>query len=383
MRICHFTPHLPPDQAANALLPFHLGCWARDAGDEVAYVAHPPRAGRSTDAPGPVEWVPARASRLRLSVIRQMASLVELVRIVRRALPLVKRADVVHVHSNGLIAEAGGVAAWLERKPLVLTLYGTEIWHYRRRAFDLFTRMYRRAARVTFYSRGLLDRAREIGLDRPGLEVVYPPVADTFTWHDAEAQRRARASLGLSARRVLVNVKRLHPLAGQRDLVEAMPAVLAAHPDTLLLVCGTGPLSDELRALATRLGIAEQVIFTGLVDNRVVAGYVAAADAFVLPSLLEAGPTVALEALASGTPVVSSDNPGGVELHGLFGDDVRVVPKQDPAALARAIVETLAGGRRASAPTREIIERDFRRPAVAGRFRRVYLGALGERPAPP
>ena len=48
MRICHVTPHLPPDQAANALLPFHLGCWARDAGDDPFFIAHPPpaRAGR-------------------------------------------------------------------------------------------------------------------------------------------------------------------------------------------------------------------------------------------------------------------------------------------------------------------------------------------------
>jgi hypothetical protein len=37
VRICHVTPHLPPDQAANALLPYHLGCWARDAGDDVSF----------------------------------------------------------------------------------------------------------------------------------------------------------------------------------------------------------------------------------------------------------------------------------------------------------------------------------------------------------
>ena len=43
MRICHITPHLPPDQAANALLPYHLGLWAREAGDEPVYIAHPSR----------------------------------------------------------------------------------------------------------------------------------------------------------------------------------------------------------------------------------------------------------------------------------------------------------------------------------------------------
>jgi hypothetical protein len=44
MRICHVTSHLPPDQAANALLPMHLGEWARAAGDTYVFVAQPPRA---------------------------------------------------------------------------------------------------------------------------------------------------------------------------------------------------------------------------------------------------------------------------------------------------------------------------------------------------
>ena len=48
MRILHVTPHLPPDQAANALLPWQLGNWARGRGDDVEYVAHPPRAGGRT-----------------------------------------------------------------------------------------------------------------------------------------------------------------------------------------------------------------------------------------------------------------------------------------------------------------------------------------------
>ena len=60
MRILHVTPHLPPDQAANALLPAQLGDWARERFDEVEYVAHPPRAGGSVATAGPVTWVPRR-----------------------------------------------------------------------------------------------------------------------------------------------------------------------------------------------------------------------------------------------------------------------------------------------------------------------------------
>jgi len=112
-----------------------------------------------------------------------------------------------------------------------------------------------------------------------------------------------------------------------------------------------------------------------------VARYCAAADLFVLPSLLEALPTVAVEALASGTPVVSSDNPGGVELHGVFGEDVCVVAREDPAALATAISARLRSAARASATTAAIIEQRFRAGAVARQYWDVYFEALRSRRA--
>ena len=116
--------------------------------------------------------------------------------------------------------------------------------------------------------------------------------------------------------------------------------------------------------------------FAGLVDNATVAAIDMAADVFVLPSLLEACPTVALEALACGTPVISADNPGGLELARLFGEDVRVVPREDPAALAAAVIAALDQRRRVRPDTTSRIERELRAPAVANEYYRVYHQAL-------
>jgi len=388
MRICHVTSHLPPDQAANALLPWHLGRWAAQAGDEPSYVAHPPRAASGGPAgaladverglPGPVTWIEPRRHQRRLPVIAQVSSLIGLARIRGAFQGPMARADVIHVHSNGLLPEAAGLIAARARKPVVLTLYGTEIWHYeaRRASLDLFTRMYRAAGRVTFYSGFLRDRAVELGLARDGLSVIYPPVAGYFARAGIADRRAARDELGLREANVLLNVKRLHPLAGQHRLVDAMPAVLRACPDTRLVICGTGPLRDELAARAARLGIADRVTFTGLVDNRTVARYQQAADLFVLPSDLEALPTVAVEALAAGTPVVSTDNPGGIELARLFGDDVKVVGRTDHAELAAAIVAFLGEARRTRPSSDAILEREFSPAVVAARFAALYREVL-------
>jgi glycosyltransferase involved in cell wall biosynthesis len=260
----------------------------------------------------------------------------------------------------------------------VLTLYGTEIWHYRPKRLgpDLFTRAYGDADAVTFYSRRLLERAAELGLQRPRCYAVYPPVASSFRFHDPQAQHAERRALGITAGHLLVNVKRLHPLAGQRFLLEAMPEVVREHPDTHLVICGTGAQLPELQAVARSGGVERHVTFAGLLDNAVVARYCAAADLFVLPSLLEALPTVAVEALACGTPVVSSDNPGGVELHGVFGEDVAVVPKEQPAALAAAIVAALRQKRRTHVSTQAIVEQRFRAEAVARQYFTIYADVM-------
>jgi glycosyltransferase involved in cell wall biosynthesis len=371
MRILHVTPHLPPDQAANALLPWQLATWAREQGDEVEFVAHPPRAGGRAAQPGEVAWVARRGGGL-LDRRLKLGSVTSSLRYYRALAPRIARADVVHVHSNGLLAELAVLLARRQHKPVVLTLYGTEIWHYAPRRLDLFTRAYHAASYVTFYSDRLMDRANELGLRRRGSAVVYPPVSASFTFHDEEQQAAARARLGITSRHLLLNVKRLHPLAGQRYLLEAMNDIVRALPDTKLVICGTGHLLDELKAAARSAGVERHVGFAGLVDNATVARYCAAADLFVLPSLLEALPTVAVEALASGTPVVSSDNPGGLELNDVFGPDVAIVPREQPIALARAIVDFLQQKRRTLAGTRRTLDERFGRAAVSARYRAIY-----------
>jgi glycosyltransferase involved in cell wall biosynthesis len=108
------------------------------------------------------------------------------------------------------------------------------------------------------------------------------------------------------------------------------------------------------------------------VPNDVVARYVAVADVFALPSLLEALPTVAVEALASGTPVVSADHPGGEELHALFGGDVRLVPRRDGAALADALAAVLGEPRRTAAATAALVEARFGRQAIQSAYAALY-----------
>jgi glycosyltransferase involved in cell wall biosynthesis len=379
MRICHVSPHLPPDQAANALLPAELAAWQQARGDVVTLVAHEPAQGRQpTDlSTRTVRWVPRRARGNPLSRALRIETM-RTARAIRAAVSgSASGADLLHLHSNGLIVEVAARWAVQHGIPYVLTLYGTEIWHYRRkRPIDLFTRAYRHAAAVTFYSERLLDRARELGLDRDGLSVVYPAVNEVFHVQNDDTRRTWRAAFGIREPIVVLNVKRLHELAGQRHLIDAFAAIARRRSDVRLVICGTGPLRADLETQARAAGIADRVTFAGLVANDVVAQYASVADVFALPSLLEALPTVAVEALACGTPVVSADHPGGVELHAIFGDDVQVVPKADATRLAEALEAAIAAPRRAREASLRLVESTFRRAAVDAAYVNVYQRVL-------
>lgn len=378
MRICHVSPHLPPDQAANALLPAELAAWACGRGDDVTLVAYEPAQGRvAADLPfGRVWRLPRKPRSSAISRILRIETLKQ-ARLITSALnEAAQRADVLHLHSNGLIIEVA--AAWAAKRgvPYVLTLYGTEIWHYRRRwPIDPFTRAYRGAAAVTFYSRKLRERAVAVGLERPGLSVVYPTIAAAFAPQDPPTRARWRAELGIAEPRVVLNVKRLHELAGQRYLVDAFARVARHRRDVRLVICGAGPLRDALETQARDAGVADRVTFAGLVLNDVVARYAAVADVFVLPSLLEALPTVAVEALAAGTPVISADHPGGIELHEIFGDDVLVVPKTNVDGLTTALAEAIDLPRRVRPATYGLVHKHFSPAAVHQAYADLYQGA--------
>lgn len=359
------TPHLPPHQAANALLPHLLGQGLLERGHAVRYLTF----GASGDTES-VSYVKRRRGP-RATRVPQALEAFDTWRKCRR---LVRQSDVVHIHSNTWMNQVAARMAVREHRPYVLTHYGTEIWHHDGRDAR-FRRMNERAAHVAFYSEALLQRGRELGLPIRQASVVYPPVADAFRPPAEAARAEIRRQHAGDAGLLLLNVKRLHPLADHATLLDALVDVKAKRADVRLLIAGSGECEAALKAQAQRLALTGHVRFLGLVPNDEVARLQGAADLFVLSSALEATPTVALEALAAGTPVVSTDNPGGLELRALFGDDVGVVPKKDPQALAGAVLDFAAAPRRARPATAALIEGRFRGPRVVERYLALYAEA--------
>ena len=126
-----------------------------------------------------------------------------------------------------------------------------------------------------------------------------------------------------------------------------MPRVVQSLPGARLAILGEGPQKDELIAQAQALGLADVVRFSGFQQNP--WPYLRYADLLVVPSRREAFGNVLLEALALGTPVIAADCPGAIRE--IYGDHpaVRLVPPENPAALAEAIIGLCKSG--PAAPT--------------------------------
>jgi glycosyltransferase involved in cell wall biosynthesis len=138
---------------------------------------------------------------------------------------------------------------------------------------------------------------------------------------------------------LVYTVGRIEDAKDLPTLLRAFERVHERRPDARLVVAGTGSRLPDLREQAARSSAADAISFPGYVDNA-YAG-MAAADVFVLSSRHEGLPTVLLEALACGTPVVSTDCPSGPREILADGEYGRLVPVGDDTALADAIVTTL------------------------------------------
>ncbi len=139
-------------------------------------------------------------------------------------------------------------------------------------------------------------------------------------------------------RRLLLSIRRLCPRMGLDNLITAMPAVIARHPDMLLLIGGHGPERERLERLIRELHLENSVRLIGFLPDDLLASYYQAADLFVLPTAaLEGFGLVTTEALACGTPVIGTHVGATPEI--LQHVNPRwIVPGTSPEALAGAIL---------------------------------------------
>ncbi len=152
-----------------------------------------------------------------------------------------------------------------------------------------------------------------------------------------EARRRLLTGIGAEPdAQVILFVGRLEATKDPALAIEAYLEAAAGRPNRHLVVIGDGSLRRALEEQVSRAPASTQVAFLGVLQRSEVAAWMSAADALVIASRSEAGPTVALEALASGLPVVSTAV-GRIRQLVRHAETGWIAPVGDAAELARGL----------------------------------------------
>lgn len=296
-----------------------------------------------------------------------------------------RRATVMHGHwvipGGTLAAAAAG------RRPLVISLHGSDVFVAERHALlgAVARRTFGRAGAVTACSDDLHRRAVALGAD-PATTTTVPYGVDPARFApDRSARARLRAELGVDAGPLVVTAGRLVSKKGFEYLIDATERLRAAHPDVRVVIAGEGDLAEPLRTRAAGLPVS----LIGARSQDQIAGLLAAADVVAVPSIRDdAGnvdglPNFALEALASGTPVVAT-RAGGLPQAITDGENGRLVPERNAAALADALTAVWSRDDRGrglgEAARRRVVERHSWR-ATAERMVEAYRTARLRRSA--
>ena len=290
-----------------------------------------PLAGRYREAGCTVAEIPFVPPRRALDARKLAGFFLWYIPHVLRAARLLRRWKIDVVHVNTINNLQGPVAARLAGCPLV--------WHVRELAGD---------GRIGRAMRGLVARLAHIAVanSKAVAESLGTCGDRVYTiYNGIDLSEYPEPDCTTPREPLITCVGRLEPWKGQHVLVEALPAIFAAHPESIAWFVG-GPAvnkADYLPGLAARcaeLGIAERVMFTGARND--IPAILRRATLLVLPSV-EPEPfgRTLVEAMAAGCPPIATAAGGPLEI---IDDGVNgvLVPPGDVGALTREVMSLLA-----------------------------------------
>lgn len=233
-----------------------------------------------------------------------------------------------------------GVAAWLLAsklgRPFVITAHGSDVNVVAK--YPVPRRMILAASRgasaIIAVSTALRDALLALGVQAQKVVVIRNGVDLNF--FKPEAREAARRKLGLECRRLVLSVGNLLENKGHHLVVQALRGLSDCH----LVVVGEGEQKDALIRMARACGVANRVLFTGRIPQRELAHYYNAADVVVLASASEGLPSVLLETLACGTPVVAT-RVGGIPEIVTSREAGLLINTRDSLSIANAVRELL------------------------------------------
>jgi glycosyltransferase involved in cell wall biosynthesis len=225
-----------------------------------------------------------------------------------------KKYDIIHAH-DWLTTWGAIYLKQAINRPYVQTIHSTEY----ERTFSPWEEIIKiekksleQADRIIAVSKKTASILEQMGADKNKIRVIYNGVDREKFSNAKESVKQLTAAL--KNKKKVLFLGRLTEQKGPVQFLHAAKKVLEKYPDVLFLVVGSGPLLPLLVNLSLELKINKNVKFLGYITDEEQKKIYAAADVYVMPSVHEPFGIVALEAIASNTPVIISKNSGVREI---------------------------------------------------------------------
>ncbi|MHB0875666.1 MAG: N-acetyl-alpha-D-glucosaminyl L-malate synthase BshA [Anaerolineae bacterium] len=330
-----------PTHGGSGVVATELGKHLAARGHEVAFISY--------STPLRLTELPERVSFHEVEIVEypllknfpyELALAAKMVDVAR-----LKKLDVLHVHYAIPFAAAAQLARQVEpRLKVVVTLHGTDVTlvginpSFR----PITAATIEGCDAITAVSRFLKEETYRQFTIAKDIDVIY-------NFIDPARHRRPHPACiprcDSAGQVTLMHISNFRPVKRVGDVIKVF-AKVAAVLDARLILIGDGPDTGMALQMARDLGVDGRVIFVGVVDQ--VAPLLPAADLLLLPSETESFGLVALEAMASGVPVVASDVGGLPEVveHGVCG---YLAPVGDVDKMAEYALDILSHPERCAA----------------------------------
>lgn len=247
------------------------------------------------------------------------------------------RPDILH---GGFIQMDGFVCALSNYHPFILMPWGSDVLLYPKESILMKTiAMYtiRRADMITCDAEFVRDETVRMGRYPANKTVVFPWGVDLRKFHPNSDGSETRKKLGWEDKRIIIMTRNLEPKYGIETFLKVLPKVVKEIPDVRILLCGKGPLMDQLIQYVKIHALDKYVLFTGFISNDDLPRYLCAADIYLSTSLTDGTSVSLLEAMACGLPAIVTDNPSIMEWI-KDGENGLVVSKNDPIELTEKLI---------------------------------------------
>jgi glycosyltransferase involved in cell wall biosynthesis len=236
----------------------------------------------------------------------------------------------------------------------------------------------KKARRLIAGSRVGIEEYVALGADARNVTFIHPPLA-IEEFEELPPHGTFRHRFGIGANPLVMFLGRINWIKGLDFLVESFARLLWERRDVLLVIVGPDDgYRHSVEELVARLGIQDNVLFTGFLGGWDKLAALSDADVVVQPSVYEQTARMSLEAIMCDTPIIVSKNTGAGEIIAEM-DGGLLVDYGDTAGLLRAIDETLVNPAEARARTQkagEHIRANFSLDNRTERFEEVYRDAI-------